>query len=124
VSATFKFTPANKKVVEDMFSKALFACQEQIITDCNYYARKNTGVMIATSRTRGVAPVMNEDTSHVDGLALYVVWDTPYAKKVYYTGTPLTDKNPNASLLWAEKAAKQWRGDWAKILTKGMAEAK
>lgn len=26
------------------------------------------------------------------------VWDTPYAKRVYYTGTPSKDKNPDASL--------------------------
>lgn len=31
------------------------------------------------------------------------VWDTPYAKKVYYTGTPSKDVNQQASLMWAQK---------------------
>ena len=35
-----------------------------------------------------------------DGLA---IWDTPYAKRRYYTGTPSKDKNQNASLQWVEK---------------------
>lgn len=35
-----------------------------------------------------------------EGLA---IWDTPYAKRMYYTGTPSKDKNPDASLQWAKK---------------------
>lgn len=38
-----------------------------------------------------------------DGLA---IWDMPYAKRAYYTGTPSTDVNPEASLQWAEKGVK------------------
>lgn len=37
------------------------------------------------------------------------IWDTPYAKKMYYTGTPSKDVNPNASLKWAEKGVKKHR---------------
>lgn len=41
-----------------------------------------------------------------EGLA---IWDTPYAKRVYYTGTPSTDKNPDASLQWAEKGVRTYK---------------
>lgn len=34
------------------------------------------------------------------------IWDTPYARRVYYTGTPSKDRNQNASLMWAEKGVK------------------
>lgn len=124
MSVGFRFVPAKKDKIEQAFSKALFACQEQIVTDCNYYARKDTGVMIQTSRIQGVSPIYNSQTSHVDKMTLKVIWDTPYAKRVYYTGTPRTDKNAQASLMWAEKAAKRWRNDWRRILQKGLQEQK
>ena len=47
-----------------------------------------------------------------DGLA---IWDTPYAKKVYYTGTPSKDVNPDASLMWAEKGVKTHKEEIDKI---------
>lgn len=47
-----------------------------------------------------------------DGLA---IWDTPYAKKVYYTGTPSKDVNPDASLMWAEKGVKTYQEEIDKI---------
>ena len=36
------------------------------------------------------------------------IWDTPYAKRVYYTGTPSEDVNSEASLMWAEKGVKTY----------------
>lgn len=120
-----RFYAAKKAVVDEAFEKALFAAQEQILTDCNYYARKDTGTMIETSRTLGVQNVGNTETSHVNGTTLRLVWDTPYAHSVYYFGVPCTGigHNPNASLLWAEKAARQWHDTWRKILEKGMRES-
>lgn len=44
-----------------------------------------------------------------------VIWDTPYAKKVYYTGTPSTDVNPQASLMWADKAKKVYKKELQQI---------
>lgn len=41
-----------------------------------------------------------------EGLA---IWDTPYAKRMYYTGTPSKDKNPDASLQWAEKGVSTYK---------------
>ena len=58
-----------------------------------------------------------------DGLA---IWDTPYAKRVYYTGTPSTDVNPDASLMWAEKGVKTYKKELDGIaqnaFTKGMGD--
>lgn len=47
-----------------------------------------------------------------DGLA---IWDTPYAKKVYYTGTPSKDVNPDASLMWVEKGVKTYKEEIDKM---------
>ena len=108
----FTFIPADKKVVDDAFNRALYAAKEQIITDCNFYVRVWTGAMKATSQTESL---VRDNT-------LSVIWDTPYARRVYYTGTPSTDRNQNASLMWAEKAAKRFGHEWQMILEKGLKE--
>ena len=58
-----------------------------------------------------------------DGLA---VWDTPYAKKVYFTGEPSKDVNPNASLMWAQKGVDTHRKELQIVaqnaFTKGMGD--
>jgi hypothetical protein len=106
----FTFVPAKKETIDEAFNKALYAAKEQIITDCNFYVRVFTGTMKATSQTESI---VRDNT-------LSVIWDTPYAKRVYYTGTPQTDYNANASLMWAEKAAKRWKHEWEAILQKGL----
>lgn len=55
-------------------------------------------------------------------MTIQVIWDTPYAKRQYYTGKPSHDVNVNASILWAQKAADKYRGDWARMLQKGLGE--
>ena len=56
-----------------------------------------------------------------DGLA---IWDTVYAKRMYYTGKPSKDVNPQASLMWAEKGVKTYKKELNQIaqnaFTKGM----
>ena len=103
-----KFTAPLPSKVTNAFNLALFALREKALTDCNYFARQDQGTLIASAQ------------ADVDGMNLSISWDTPYAKRVYYTGTPSTDVNPNASLMWADKAAAQFKGDWQKILEKGM----
>lgn len=44
-----------------------------------------------------------------------LVWDTKYARKRYYVGTPHTQKNPNASLMWAHKAIKMHQGKYNRM---------
>lgn len=54
-----------------------------------------------------------------DGLA---IWDTPYAKRAYYTGTPSTDVNPDASLQWAEKGVRTYKKELDKIAQNAFAK--
>lgn len=90
------------------------AVAEQALADCNYFARRDQGTMIQSSQT---ASNFN---------AGQLIWDTVYAKKVYYTGTPSTDVNPNASLMWCEKAKNQdlkdWNGVAQKAFTRGFSQ--
>lgn len=79
---------------------------EQILTDSNYFARQDTGNLIAASQTAS-RPKEGK-----------LVWPTPYARKAYYTGTPSKNVNPNASLQWVEVAKKADRADWQKLAQK------
>ena len=106
----FIFEAVKSSVIENAFEKALNAAKEQILTDCNYYCRQDQGILIDSSRI---------DQS---GMKLTATWNTPYAKRVYYTGTPSKQVNPNASLQWCEKAHDTYGGEWAKILEKGMSK--
>lgn len=76
---------------------------QQVIKDSNYFCRQDQGTLIASSQ------IASEPEK---GLA---VWDTPYAKKVYYTGSPSTDVNANAELMWCEKAKTEFEDDWEKV---------
>lgn len=105
----FKFTPHKKALIENAAGRALFAMREQVLTDCNYYVRQQEGTLRASGHTN-----MSGRTT------LQVVYQTPYAKKVYYTGTPSTAVNPNASLQWCEKARSANGKEWLAILAKGL----
>ena len=101
------FVAAKPDGIEKAFEKALFAAREQILTDCNYYVRVDQGIL--------------RDTAYAstEGMELAITWPQEYAQRVYYTGTPSPAVNPNASLMWAEKAANNFGGDWQEILQKG-----
>lgn len=103
-----KFEAVKAEKIQQAFNKALFALQEQAKDDCNYFARQWQGTLIDTS------------SASCSGNTLTIAWDTPYAKRVYYTGNPSKQVNPNASLMWAEKAHQTFGKDWINILDKGM----
>lgn len=105
-----KFKGVPKANIDKATNLALFAMQEQVRTDTNYFVKVDTGIL------------RDSINSEVDGNVLTVSWDTPYAKKQYYTGKPSTDKNPNASIMWAHKAAAAHGKDWAKMIQKGIAD--
>ena len=107
----YVFKPVDRSVVENAFSQALFAASEQILTDCNTYIKHLEGAL--------------EDSSqhHVNGLTLELKWDTPYARRQWFTGKPSQTSlmfHPKASIMWAVKAENEYRNDWIKILEKGM----
>lgn len=114
MSAGYKFTPCPASVIENAFNKALFAAQEQILTDCNTYVKHLDG------------PLEDSSQHSVKGLTLTLSWDTPYALRQWYTGQPSAASkmyHPKASVQWAEKAAEEYADTtWHKILEKGMAD--
>lgn len=86
------------------FHAALPKASEQMISDCNTYVRMKDG------------PLAN--SAHPENGGRQLVWQTPYAKKVYYTGTPWKGRNPLASLRWCEKAKRRYGRQWGAQITK------
>ena len=82
------------------------AVSNEALKDANYYAREDTGELIRSS-IRASRPEQGE-----------LVWDTPYAKSMYYTGTPSQDTNPNASLLWAHRGYSENHAKYNRMLEK------
>ena len=111
MSSGVKFTPHSKQLVEKAFREGLkFAVKEQILTDCNYYCKEQSGDL-------------KDSVQHsARGVKMTLSWNTPYAKRQWYTGTPRKNKNPNASLKWAEVAQKEHNEDWIRQIEKGMKE--
>ena len=71
-----------------------------VLEDCNRYARDDTGSLRASAYA----------ASDLPGGRL--AWRTPYARRVYYTGTPSTAHNPLASLRWCERAKAMHHNAW------------
>jgi hypothetical protein len=71
-----------------------------ILSDCNRYARDDTGRLIASSYAASNLNVGR------------LVWSTPYAHRVYLKGVPSHKHNPAASLRWCEKAASLYKKSW------------
>lgn len=90
----------------------VIAVTEAVIEYGNIFVREDQGTLkdsaLIASRPK-------------EGLA---IWDTPYAKRVYYTGAPSTDRNPDASLQWAEKGVRTYKKELDLVaqnaFTKGM----
>lgn len=93
------------------WKQGLPALAWQVLADCNAYARDDTGALIRSSRG---ASDLGQGR---------LAWSTPYARRVYYTGTPSRLHNPAASLRWCEKAKAArltaWRAQAARILGGG-----
>lgn len=91
--------------LKNVFSQfALPVVAEQILTDCNTYVRMQSGNLASSG--------------HVEAGGKRIVWNRSYAKRVYYTGTPLKNVNPNASLRWCEKAKRNHKNEWARQATR------
>ncbi|NCB06473.1 MAG: hypothetical protein EOM69_13250, partial [Clostridia bacterium] len=80
------------QALRNRWQTALPQVAAQVLNDCNRYARDDTGALIQSSRAA---------SSLATGK---LVWNTPYARRVYYTGTPSHTRNAAASLRWCEKA--------------------
>ena len=104
-----EFTAVRQADIEKMVENGLFALKEQALTDCNYYVRMSPAKTL-------------HDSARVEqkGMEIELTWNTPYAKRVYYTGKPSHDVNAHASLQWCEVAANAHGDEWAQIIEKAM----
>ena len=91
--------------------QARFEVSQQILNDSNIFVREDTGEL-RRSRVRG--------SDLPRGI---IGWDEPYAKRVYFTGRPSTDRNPNASLQWVEVARSTYATDWVELVLRKLKEA-
>lgn len=108
---TMDFKGAPKAMIDKAANLALFALREQVRTDTNYFVKVGDSGKLRDSI----------DTE-INGNTLTVSWNTPYAKKQYYAGKPSTNKNPNASIKWGDKAGIVYGNDWRNIIKKGIAD--
>ena len=95
-----------KARVENGRKSMIAAVTEQVVQDGNYFCKQDQGTLMSSALSA---------SQPKKGLA---IWNTPYAKKQYYTGTPSKDVNPNASMMWVEKARSAFGADWQKIADK------
>jgi hypothetical protein len=86
--------------------KSVAPLMEQVLKDSNYFCRQDQSALIASSQIA---------SRPAEGV---LIWDTPYAKRVYYTGTPSKDVNQNASLMWFHKAQNQFGNQWQALAQK------
>ena len=96
--------------ISSMAKNGLAAASEQALTDCNFYAPQEYGVLIASSQT------------HSDVKKGQLEWVTPYARRLYYkAGLNIKkDINPHATQKWVAVAQAAHSGDWLKAFKKGM----
>lgn len=92
---------AIREKVEGAFQKAIPALTEEIMNDCNQYAKEDTGALIASSLIHSI-PAEGK-----------VIWQTPYARRQYWEiQTAYTDVNPGATWKWAEVAKQNHKEQW------------
>lgn len=85
---------------------ALYPLSSQVLSDCNEYVKVDQNILRESSYTAS------------DLKKGRLIWNTPYARRQYYTGTPNKEKNPNASVQWCEKAFSAYHKDWELLAQK------
>ena len=115
------------------------AVTESVIEYGNVFVPEDQGVLEASSligttlpdtvSRKDWTPEDQENYSNASGSDLekgQAVWDTPYAKRRYYTGTPSKDKNQNASLQWVKKGVNTYKKELDQVaqnaFSKGMSK--
>lgn len=86
--------------IRGKWTAGLYWLASAIRADANRFVRVDKGTLRASSYTAS-------DLSKGK-----IVWHTPYARRVYYTGKPVTIINPQAARLWCEKAKAKYQKDW------------
>jgi hypothetical protein len=102
------FTPPKASEIERAASLAFFAAKEQILTDCNFFAKYDQGVMKSGAYATA------------DKMEISCHWPAPYAGYAWYKGRP---SHSGTFLMWGEHAADTYGGQWCDILSKGLNDA-
>lgn len=100
---------------------ANYALTQQVLKDSNYYAPIDQGYLRNSSIYFGVDPTAKNKMGNGQQRVTYskpnqIIWDTPYARRLYYNPQYNFSKdiNPNAGGKWFERAqaayGKQWPG--------------
>lgn len=92
--------------LKSRWDDTLFPLSSQVLADMNEYVRVDQNVLRASS------------TSASDFDKGILRWNTPYARRVYYTGNPSKDVNPNASLMWCEVGKANHNREWITLAEK------
>lgn len=92
-----------QKKFTELSDKARYLLSTHILADANKHVRAHSWELKRSSE-RASVPAKGE-----------LVWNTPYAKRVYYTGTPSHDENPDAELMWVHVARDRYGKDWLVI---------
>lgn len=89
-----------------------FALDQQVIKDSNYYVPLDTGTLQRSVLT-------NSQIGKGE-----IVWDTPYAKRLYYNPQYnfSKDLNPNARGLWFDQAKAVHGNEWTAVAQKAVKE--
>ena len=105
--ASFKITfdkGAVKARVNGINKKAIPVVAQEALKDANALARRQSGELVESS-------LINSDLEHGK-----LVWQTKYARRMYYTGIPRRNKNPRAVLMWAHRAAQANLAKYARMM--------
>lgn len=101
----FKIDARSIKVkIDNAWESGLEMLSSQILKDCNFYCKEDTGLLIISSYI------------HSDLKKGRLIWQTPYAARQYYEiRTAHHDVNSNATWRWAEVAKKNHGTEWGRM---------
>ena len=92
-----------RATIDNTWETGLEMLSSQILRDCNFYCKEDTGMLIMSSLI------------HSDLARGRLVWNTPYAARQYYAiPTAYKEVNPGASWRWVEVAQKAHKKEWAR----------
>lgn len=91
--------------IDRRLDKAQYALDNQVLKDSNYFIPKDTGNLEQSSFL------------HSQIGQGKIVWNTPYARRLYYNPQYnfSKDVNPNAQGLWFEAAKSRFYNDWVQV---------
>ena len=111
IRLNFDTSKVAKRLTNRMDGIVQFALDTQVVKDSNYFCPKDQGTL-ETSGVRASVPGSGK-----------VIWDEPYAKKMYYGVDFNFAKVPNENAMpkWFEEAKKRYKKDWLSMVQRTFA---